>query len=39
MTSAPKPLPGKEAVDKKTAEDLKAKLEAAGAKASIKPAG
>jgi large subunit ribosomal protein L7/L12 len=36
VEGAPKPL--KEGVDKKTAEDLKKKLEEAGAKVSVKPA-
>jgi large subunit ribosomal protein L7/L12 len=35
VEGAPKPL--KEGVDKKTAEDLKKKLEEAGAKVSVKP--
>jgi large subunit ribosomal protein L7/L12 len=36
VEGAPKPL--KEGVDKKTAEDIKKKLEDAGAKVSVKPA-
>lgn len=38
VTSAPKTIPGKEAVDKPTAEKLKKQIEDAGGKASIKPA-